>query len=88
MQLIKSESERDLGVIFNKILKWKDQITAAIGKANQMLGWVKKSFAKFDYCLLSSLYQTFIRPLLEFAIPVWSPYLKGDYEAIEKVQRD
>ena len=51
VQLIQSESERGLGVIFNTNLKWKDQITAAIGKANQMLGRVKKSFAKFDCCL-------------------------------------
>ena len=35
---------------------------------------------------MRSLYVTFIRPLLEFAIPVWSPYLKGDCENIERVQ--
>ena len=51
-----------------------------------MLGRVNKSFARFDCRLLRSLYVTFIRPLLEFAIPVWSPYLKGDCEDIERVQ--
>ena len=35
---------------------------------------------------MSSLYLTFIRPLLEFAIPVWSPYLINDCDAIERVQ--
>ena len=43
-----------------------------------MLGCIKKSFARFD-CRL-------ILPLLEFAIPVWSPYLKGYCEAIGRVQ--
>ena len=86
VKLLESESERDLGVIFNSNLKWRDQVTMAIGKANQMLGRVKKSFARFDCRLLRSLYVTFIRPLLEFAIPVWSPYLKGDCEDIERVQ--
>ena len=38
IQLLESDSERDLGVIFNTNLKWKDQVSAAINKANQMLG--------------------------------------------------
>ena len=43
-QLIESESERDLGIIFTTNLKWKNQVTTAIGKANQMLGRLKKIF--------------------------------------------
>ena len=31
VQLVESESERDLGIIFNTNLKWKDQVTIAIG---------------------------------------------------------
>ena len=85
-QLVESDSERDLGVTFSINLKWKNQVVTATGKANQMLGRIKKSFASFDCKLFKSLYLTFIRPLLEFAVPVWSPYLKGDCELIEKVQ--
>jgi hypothetical protein len=85
-QLVKSDSERDLGVTFSINLKWKNQVVTATSKANQMLGRIKKSFASFDCKLFKSLYLTFIRPLLEFAVPVWSPYLKGDCELIEKVQ--
>ncbi len=43
-----SDTERDLGVIFNTNLKWKNQVITATNKANQMLGRIKKSFAKFD----------------------------------------
>ena len=81
-----SDTERDLGVIFNTNLKWKNQVITATNKANQMLGRIKKSFAKFDRKLLRSLYLTFIRPLLEFAVPVWSPYLKSDSDNIERIQ--
>ncbi|XP_065675561.1 uncharacterized protein LOC136091777 [Hydra vulgaris] len=35
----------------------------------------------------SKLYTTYVRPHLEFAIPVWCPYLKGDIKEIEKIQR-
>jgi ribonuclease P/MRP protein subunit RPP40 len=51
-----------------------------------MLGRIKKSFVNFDCKLLKSLYLTFIRPLLEFAVPVWSPFLKSDCDLIERVQ--
>ena len=85
-QLAESETERDLGVIFNTSLKWKNQITTASNKANQMLGRIKKSFASFDRKLLRSLYLTFVRPFLEFAVPVWSPILKSDCDKIERIQ--
>ena len=32
------------------------------------------------------LYKTYVRCHLEFSTPVWSPWLKGDIELIEKVQ--
>ena len=85
-QLVVSESERDLGVIFNSNLKWKNQVITASNKANQMLGRIRKSFARFDRKLFRSLYLTFVRPLLEFAVPVWSPKLKSDCDSIERIQ--
>ena len=33
------------------------------------------------------LYKSLVRPFLEYACPVWSPYLVKDKLAIEKVQR-
>ena len=84
--LAESDLERDLGVIFNRNLKWKNQAITAANKANQMLGRIKKSFAHFDCKLLRNLHLTFIRPFLEFAVPVWSPILKSDCDLIERVQ--
>ena len=78
--------ERDLGITFSTNLKWKNQVITSANKANSMLGRIKKSFASFDSKLLRSLYVTFVRPFLEFAVPVWSPALKGDCDVIERVQ--
>jgi len=36
---------------------------------------------------LNFSYQGFIRPHVEYAIQAWCPYLKGDIEHLEKVQR-
>jgi len=33
------------------------------------------------------LYKAMVRPHVEYANSVWSPYKKGDIEAIEKVQK-
>ena len=51
-----------------------------------MLGMLKKTFATFNCTLLRTVYVAFVRPLLEFAVPVWCPYLKGDIDALERVQ--
>ena len=85
-QLNTTESERDLGVIFSNNLKWRNQIITCVGKANQILGMIRKCFVHMDVKLLRSLYVTFVRPLLEFAIPVWSPIQKGDIDLLESVQ--
>jgi len=33
------------------------------------------------------IHKRFVRPHLEYAVKSWSPYLKGDMEHLEKVQR-
>ena len=80
------KSERDLGIILSTDLKWKDQVKNASGKANQMLGRIKNSFSYFDVDMAKQLYTTFVRPQLEFAAPVWNPYLVQDIAKIESVQ--
>ena len=32
------------------------------------------------------LYTSYVRPLLEFAIPVWNPHQKGDMKTLERIQ--
>ena len=53
-------------------------------KQKQILYW---EFLKYPLLPLRSNYcTTFVRPLIKFAVPVWSPYLKGDTENLERVQ--
>ena len=33
------------------------------------------------------LFKSLVKPILEYAVPVWSPYQKKDIESLEKVQR-
>ena len=52
-----------------------------------MLGLVKRTFTFMDKEMFSPLYKTLIRPHLEYATVVWSPFLKKDIFLIENVQR-
>ncbi|XP_065642872.1 uncharacterized protein LOC136074477 [Hydra vulgaris] len=67
-------------------MKWRQQIISCSSKANKMLGMIKNTFVKLDVQTLKVLYVTFVRPIIEFAVPVWSPQLKGEIELLEKVQ--
>ena len=37
--------------------------------------------------LVSKLYKSLVRPILEYCSPVWCPHLKKDLNTLEKVQR-
>ena len=80
------DSESDLGVIFSSNLKWKNHVIKCVGKAIQMLGRIRKCFVCLDIRLLRILYVSFVRPLLEFAVQIWSPIRKGKIELLERVQ--
>ena len=85
--LVKTEQERDLGIIITNNLKPTAQANKAASNANRTLGLLKKTFRFRDAQMWKKLYTTYVRPHLEFAISVWNPYLKGDIDLLEKVQR-
>ena len=40
-----------------------------------------------DAFTIKALYRSFVRPLLESAVPAWNPHNRADIDAIEKVQK-
>jgi hypothetical protein len=81
------ESIRDLGVHFTSDLKWKTHIDIITSKANRVCFSILRSLKTNNPNLLLHLYKTYALPILEFASPVFNPYLKKDIDKIEKVQR-
>jgi len=45
------------------------------------------SFANKDTHIMLKLYQSLVRPKLEYCVQAWKPYLKKDIEMLEKVQK-
>ena len=48
---------------------------------------IRRSFANMSKELFTFLYTTYVRPHLEYCVPIWSPYLVRDIEVLEKVQK-
>ena len=78
--------EKDLGVTIDSALSFEEHISEKVKKANSIMGLIRRSFSYLSCNLFRKLYMTFVRPHLEHAQAVWSPYLKKHINSIEKVQ--
>jgi hypothetical protein len=80
-------TEKDLGVTIDHELKFTAHTNACVAKANRVLGCLKRTFKHLNRDTFLELYKALVRPHLEYASCVWSPQLKRDQDAIERVQR-
>ena len=79
--------EKDVGVIISDNLRPSLQCAKAAKKANAVLGQLSRGVTYRDKECFMSLYQTYVRPHLEYAVAAWSPWTLGDKEVLEAVQR-
>ena len=56
-------------------------------KAKRVLGMIKKSFEYLDSDMLSKLFTTLVRPILEYSNAIWGPLFTLDQRKVETVQR-
>ncbi len=54
--------------------------------ATGVLRQIQLNFHLRDRHIFMKLYKQYVRPNVEFSIPAWSPWLRGDIETIERVQ--
>jgi len=52
-----------------------------------MLGLTKRNFKYVTIPTFVMLYKSMVRSHLDLCCSVWTPYRKGDIEALEKVQK-
>ncbi len=77
------KEEKDLGVLIYDESKFHKHVSAAISKANQTLGIVKRTF---DKELLPIVYKHQVRPHLEYGNAIWHPRFMADMKNVEGVQ--
>ncbi len=78
---------KDLGVTITSNLKFSQQCKEAAGKANRMLGFLKRNFSFKNKDIILPLYDSLVRLHLEYAVQFWSPHLAKDIAKLESVQR-
>ena len=81
-------SYKYLGVLICNDLSWSPHIDKITSKTRQLIGILYRRFYKWSSSsALLQLYLSLIRPHLEYAVQVWSPYLVKDIQKLESVQK-
>jgi len=78
--------EKDLGVIVADNLMTAKHCAFAYSKGNRILGMIKRTIISRDIHILLNLYNTLVRPHLEYCSPAWSPHYQKDKQLLQKVQ--
>ena len=81
------ENTKDLGLTISSDLSWGKHVLATVNEANMVLDLIRRSIETNNQDVFLQLYESLVRPILECAAPVWSPYLIKDIVALEKVHR-
>ena len=78
---------KDLGVNMPSDLKWSKHVEEIVHKANRVLGLLKRTVGGKNEDIFFKFVQNLVRPILEYACPLWSPHLAKDIHEIETVKR-
>ena len=79
---------KDLGIIFDKSLTFKQHYQYLSSSSLKLWGFVVRICKEFKNMeCIKTLYYSLVRSKLEYGAVVWNPFYKGDIFLIEKTQR-
>ena len=81
------DKHKHLGIWIESSLRWDAHINYIVGKANRVLGLIRRTFGSKDPVPIKTAFIALVRPILEYACPVWNPYLVKHIHSIESIQR-
>ena len=81
-----SKSEKDLGVFVDSDLNFSEHIKSKVNKAKSMCGLLVHTLTYKHKDIMIPLYKSLVRPIIEYANPVWSPYIREYIDLIENIQ--
>ena len=77
-----------LGLFLASDLSWSPHIETACSKARKLLGMIYRRFSEHSSPdTLLHLYESMVRPHLEYVSQVWDPYLQKGIKLLEGVQK-
>lgn len=81
------DSYRDLGIIVDEKLSFKNHMESLVTACNSTMGFIKRTAGRFfDTETLVILYNTYVKSKLLFGIVIWYPQNQSDRDFIEGVQ--
>lgn len=85
---LKSEVNiKDLGVHLSSDLNFSNHCNQVVSRAKRIGYMLRRCFVSRDVPTLIKAFVIYVRPILEYASPVWSPHFLKDIKHIESVQR-
>ena len=79
---------KDLGVVITDTLKPSQQCMQANGDVNKMMALIKRTVVNNKRGIMLSLYNSLVRPHLEYCTAAWSPYLEESRKGLTPVYQD
>ena len=76
-----------LGVTIDQNLKWSEHVKQISNKANGVHGFLRHNLYSCPMSTKINCYKALVKPVLDYAATVWSPYTQKDINMVEQVQR-
>ena len=79
------QSAKYLGITITENMDWGQHISDISSKATKTLGFLRRNLAFAPSSTKEVAYKTLVRPKLEFAAPIWSPYQSSRKRRIRRI---
>ena len=79
---------RDLGIIYDSRLTFSQHVDFVVNKSSKMLGFIIRTCRNFQNLkVMITLFNAYVRSVLEYNSIVFNPMFKKDSDRIEKIQK-
>ena len=72
------------GITIDEHLTWNDHVKTVTSKANKVKGFLHRNIKHCPTSIKARCYSSMIRPILEYASAIWSPYTQSLVEADQR----
>ena len=77
--------EKDLGVWISNDLKPSRHCKLVYRKTSRLLGFLCRLFGRFSPATLTMVFNTYLRPTMEYGVQAWSPWLRKDSNLLQRI---
>ena len=81
------DSHKDLGILVDRSLKFHAHIRQKVGMVSGLTTNLLSCTLNRDADFLMNIFKSHVRPILDYASPLWNLHYVGDVKLLERVQR-